>query len=287
MKTMRRSKQAGMTTMELVVSGSVMLGVIVMGFDVMLAGVQVSKKASNESQVNEQNRSMLEGFTRDVQSAESIYAGLNLGIINLTTDKDQVVLKVPKFDAAGRSIANKYQMVTYYISSQGSRKCIKRTTADYNGLLVTNVSTPEIVLSDLKEVEFSYGKTETIPYDVGQDTFWLPASDTDSTEPSLGFVHLTQVKCSWDGSTLGNRVAIDGSGLKFSGAGFRYGTPVAGDSIEATYMVNPGLRKSLLSSEVNANFVKIKTIVKKVEGKNGVSNAESTMISTASLRNSE
>lgn len=291
MKIMRRSKKSGMTTFELMVSGGVMLGVIVMGFDVMLAGVQVSKKASNDSQANEQNRSLLEVFTRDVQSATSIEGGLNLGIVSLASDKDQVILKVPKFDPQGRRIANKFQLIGYYISSKGSGKCIKRMTSDYNGLTVSNVSSPEIVLSNLKEVEFSYGITENISYDSVFDTFHLPGDDTKDDTPGSGNVHLMKVRCSWDSTTLDGRPAIDASGLKFTTCGFRYGSPAAGDSVQATYMVSPNLRKSLLSSELKANFVKIKVEVKKNDDDDDVddsrSTGASTMISTASLRNAE
>lgn len=280
----RRSKQAAFTTMELMVSGAVMLGVIIMGFDVMLAGVQVSQKASNDTQVNEENRALLEKFTQDVQSATAIEAGLNLlGLINLTSAQQQIVLKVPKFDRSGRRLTSQYQMVTYYVKTQGSNKSLVRTTCNYNGLLVSGVSSEEVVLKNVKDIKFSYGRSETITYDQLSNSFPLPGFDTNNENPNLGQVHVTRIRCSWDNAVFDGRSAVSSSGVKWDGSSFIIGTRAAGDTVDVSYFINPSLKKSLLSSEMNANFVKIWVQAKK-DSSNG-SGSESTMVSTASLRN--
>jgi hypothetical protein len=288
MKMMRRSKKSGMTTMELVVSGSVMLGVIIMGFDVMLAGVQVSKKASNDSQANEQNRSMIERFNHDVQNSIAVMGGTPLLGLGITSDKERVVLKVPKFDAAGRKIANSYQLISYYLSSSGKGKCIKRSTCNYNGLLVSGLSTAEVVLDNLEDIQFQFGKATTLTYDTGASAFLLPGKDADKSDPDQGKVSLTSLKCSWGRMLLDTRdqiksspaVSISNNKVQITGA-------LAGSTADAAFFISSDVSSLLVPVDLDANFVRITAKVKKSEGRNGESTGQSTLITTASLRNAQ
>lgn len=288
MKMMRRSKQSGMTTMELVVSGSVMLGVIIMGFDVMLAGVQVSKKASNDSQANEQNRSMIERFNHDVQNSVALIGGKPLLGLGLSSDKERVVLKVPKFDGAGRIIPNSYEIVTYYLSLSGSKKCIKRSTGNFNGTLVTGLSSPEVVLENVENIQFQFGKATTLSYDTGAAAFLLPGADTTSADPNPGKVSLNSLRCSWGRMNLESRANILASpAVVVSGAKIQITGATPGSVVDASYFISSDTTSLLLPVDLDANFVRITAKVKMEEGTRGESNGQSTLITTASLRNAQ
>lgn len=288
MKSMRRSKQSGMTTMELVVSGAVMLGVVVMGFDVMLTGVKVSKKATNDAAANEQNRSLIERFNNDVQNSIAVIGGKPLLGLGISSDKEQVVLKVPKFDAYGRKIANSYELITYYLSSNSNGKCIKRSTCNYNGLLVSGLSTPEVVVEYVENVKFEYGKATTLTYDTGNSGFLLPGKDNDSSDPAYGKVSLTSLKCSWGRMLLDTRNQIKSSpAVNISNNKVQISGAVAGSTVDAAFFVSSDTASLLVPVDLDANFVRISAKIKKVEGRNGESTGNSTLITTANLRNAQ
>lgn len=288
MKSIRRSKRSGMTTMELVVSGTVMLGVVVMGFDVMLTGVKVSKKATNDAAVNEQNRSLVERFNNDVQNSIAVIGGKPLLGLGISSDKEQVVLKVPKFDAYGRRIANSYELISYYLSTNGNGNCIKRSTCNYNGLLVSGLSTPEVVVEYVENVKFEYGKATTLTYDTGNSGFLLPGTDNDSSDPAYGKVSLTSMKCSWGRMVLDTRNQIKSSpAVNISNNKVQISGAVAGSTVDAAFFVSSDTASLLVPVDLNANFVRITAKIKKVEGRNGESTGNSTLITTASLRNAQ
>jgi hypothetical protein len=261
---MKNRKNRAMTTMEALVSGSIMVGVIVMSFEVMVTGAKMSQKATNDSTANEESRSGLEQLVKDVQNAEAIVASKVVGSIPLTSGANRVILRLPKFDANGKVRGNEYEYIAYYAITLDGKTALKRISAtEVNGNMGMPTA-PKTIVDDLKQLDFHYLTKTEISFDPMQNGFVLPGTDVNKKRPAPTEVSVESISSSLLGGTLGSRSAVnaDAKVLK-SGNLIKIETAKVGDTITATFYVNHGKKKCPLMEDSLSNTLSVRVQTKR------------------------
>ncbi len=282
---MKRRLIRGMTTMEFAVSSTIMVGVMVLSFDVMATGVQITKKAQNDSTANEQNRSTLDKFVKDVQTSEAIMEEFRFGSENLKTSKDEIVLRLPKFNAGGVKLLGQYEIVGYYVKN-GPRKDLVRVSAQVNLFTAYGVKS-EVIARDVHKLNFYYGRNETLSYDYSTGKFYLPNDDKDKFDVDHNHVRLSRARCSWNGATYNTRAALWGApGFSISGKKFTLSGATNGDTVDVMYYISP---KKLKNNGIDckANMAELHLKLKSAETGRAMSEGESELMTSASTRNGD
>lgn len=281
----RKHLLRGMTTIEFAVSGTIMLGVMVLGFDVMATGVEVTKKAQNDSTANEQNRSTLDKFVKDVQTSEAIMDEFRFGSKHLETSKDEIVLRLPKFTNSGIKLLNEFEIVGYYVDG-GSRKDLIRVSAQLSLLGSRNVKS-EVIAKDVHKLDIFYGRNETLTYDYNTGKFYLPEDDKDKFDPDHNHVRLSRARCSWNGATYNTRQALwSAPGFTISGNRFTLSGASTGDTVDVMYYISPRKHKKN-GFDCLANMAEMHLKLKSSETGRESSEGESELMTSANTRNGD
>ena len=256
-----RNKQAGMTILEGFVSGGIMVGVIIMSFEVMATGVQVSKKAINESEANEASRTILERFVHDVNMSEAIVARKLVGFVPIESNKDYLVLRQPVFNADGTVRPNESTYITYYQDPFGKKDKFWRmeTQQINNGFTMPKF---ELLHENVNKVDFKYTRQETLNFDPVSNAFPMPGSDdTADTNgfPDIGKLKVDALRIGWTGKSYESakdikkdpNISISGTQIRVVGMG-------PGTSIGVKFYLHPKWKLNPAKEEAFANSVHLK-----------------------------
>jgi hypothetical protein len=255
----RLKKSAAMTTIEALVSGAIMVGVIVMSFDVMIAGVKVSNKAVKDSEANKTNRSVLERFVHDVNLSEAIVGRKMIGLIPITSRKDSVTLRQPVFNPDGSKRPNEFMYVTYYFAAVlGNDNFYRVASKSTNG--IWGFPQFEMIAENVDDYELKYSRRDTSSYDAGINGFPLMGSDdaaVDSiTYPPIGQLRVESLRLGWNGMSYDSRARIDSSpGVQILGNRITANGMAPGTSVSVQYGVDPEWRPSAYQEDSLARIV--------------------------------
>lgn len=262
----RLKKTAGMTTIEALVSGAIMVGVLVMSFDVMIAGVKVSNKAVKDSEANKTNRSVLERFVQDVNLAEAIVGRKMIGLIPITSRKDSVTLRQPVFNPDGSKRPNEFMYVTYYFAKVLGKDNFYRTASkSTNG--IWGLPQCELIAENVYKYNLRYSRRDTSTFDTGITGFPLLGADDGAVDsvayPSSGQLRVESLRLGWNGKSYDSRSRIASSpGVQILGNRITANGMGPGTSISVQYKVNPEWRPSLAQEDSYARAVHLDLVIK-------------------------
>lgn len=262
----RFTKTAAMTTIEALVSGAIMVGVIVMSFDVMIAGVKVSNKAVKDSEANTTNRSVLERFVHDVNLSEAIVGRKMIGLIPICSRKDSVTLRQPVFNPDGSKRPNEFMYVTYYFAKVLGKDNFYRTASkSTNG--IWGLPQFELIAENVVEYELRYSRRDTSTFDAGVTGFPLLGSDDGAVDsanyPPNGQLRVESLRLGWNGMSYDSRSRIASSpGVQILGNRITATGMGPGTSISVQYGVNPEWRPSNTQED---SFARIVTLELEIE----------------------
>ncbi len=285
MKTTQR-KNKGMTIAECVVSGGVMLMVIVMSFEVMVAGTKVSTKAANNSEANEESRSVLEQFTKDVNRSDAIISYVQVGARSLYSKNEAIVIRAPKFNNNGSVRPNEYEYIIYYSSGEARKQLIRQTISNIKGSW-KSWSPKDVVVDDLLKVNFSYFRHTALSFDSQKNGYVLPYPLTDSVNPPQNRVSLLRLDAPWINlSTQGLKAIKANSNISLSSDLIKIVGQSPSSSPYVSIGVNPCTRKSPPSSASLANGVRLTLVTRNAKGSRNAGESElSTIVTLKNERN--
>ncbi|MCB0824796.1 MAG: hypothetical protein KDC26_01285 [Armatimonadetes bacterium] len=155
----RLTKRAGLTTMEVAVASTVMVGVVYMSFDVMLKSVKVSAGAMQATQTNDDLRTGMDSLINSIRTADMVLS-THTADQTVDTSKENLLIKKPVFNALGNRIANQSQVVWYYYQSTSDKKkkpgIIYARTSTINGSTIGNFSAPREIVYNVEKVTWTY-----------------------------------------------------------------------------------------------------------------------------------
>ncbi|ARU39749.1 hypothetical protein CCB80_00745 [Armatimonadetes bacterium Uphvl-Ar1] len=262
----RFKKTVGMTTIEALVSGAIMVGVIVMSFDVMIAGVKVSQKAVEDSEANKTNRSVLERFVHDVNLSEAIVGRKMIGLIPICSRKDSVTLRQPVFNPDGSKRPNEFMYVTYYFAKvHGKDNFYRVASKSTNG--IWGLPQFELIAENVHKYKLQYSRRDTSTFDAGVTGFPLLGSDDGAVDsanyPPNGQLRVESLRLGWNGMSYDSRSRIASSpGVQILGNRITANGMGPGTSVSVQYGVHPEWRPSLAQEDSYARAVHLDLVIK-------------------------
>lgn len=171
-----KKKSNAFTLVEMLVSGTIMVAVTVLSFDVMATGARLSAAGVQASSKEADTRTDIEILQKDILEADRIKTQINDSGLMKAKAKQTLILRKPVFNAAGNVVVGKYLYVVYTREGSGKGAFVMRLTGIQTGNSPFSLTKDRMMFKDIKAMRFATLKTSTIQPNLGE--YNLPGTMT-------------------------------------------------------------------------------------------------------------
>lgn len=160
MKT--RSKQHGFSSVELGISCTVFAAMAIITTGSMVESIRSTTKADVSAGTVDEARKGFDRLAKDVQSADAVLARYRAGAsAPESSDEDEILLRIPRFDSTGVRIPGEFLVVHYQIS-EGTPPHLIRRASRWDGSVAGAWSPPQRMIPGIMGIGFDYQLATTV-----------------------------------------------------------------------------------------------------------------------------
>lgn len=278
-----------MSTAEMMVSGAILCGVVVLSFETMVTSVKISADSVDTTSPQQLARTGLDMLTKDIQSADMSYGKRSVSGIPVHSTDNDLWLRQPVRDMMGNVVPGQKRIVRYFLKGSSGSEApnnVYRESYTVQGSTVVSSSTSKKVMTNVQDLTFDYRGTAVIsPAISGVPMIATPVPF--GSLPKNAVVQLRKVKnrskgidINYDNQRITNQgsvVVLGNNNLLFPGA------LGATDKFDIEYRVDPQYNRN---AQFGNGASLIKTTVKLyAENKKGETTLEQTFESASLMKN--
>lgn len=212
----RRKKSRGFTVLELVISGTIMVAVIMISFDVMLTGVKISRASMDASTSRNQARAGIDDIKLTLDQGKGMMASVTSGPKTLFADDSRYFfVRKPAIGPGGHVLDDKDEVVMYLLmpalKPEHGPNVLVRQTVYVNGITPVSTEERKTLMTNVDSMRVRYFASRTISPTLS--TYLLPG-DVVNTKPVGSQVRIFEMIAPWHSLRVrSNRTSEESEGL--------------------------------------------------------------------------